>query len=298
MRDDAQMARTRRRPLSLVCLLLVLGALTTLGAAASAGASSRGRAGECDVRGTSRTIDATWRPDMRSALAYARTRVGDIAFAVRTQDRFYGYRPAHVEWSASMVKSMLLVAYLDLPSVAGRPIDSEDYDLLTPMIEDSDNADADQVDEIVGPERLDALARRAGMTEFEAVEPVWGESHVTAADLTRLFLHIDSLVVPRHRSYAMHLLASITPSQRWGIGAVSVPGWTKYFKGGWGAGTGLIDSQVVLLKRGCARVSIAVLTMDDGSHAYGKATLQAIFARLLHGFPRFPARPHGHGGRA
>jgi hypothetical protein len=303
------MARTLRRPLPLVFLLLVIAAMSALGVAASAGASSGGaalarvgsgsssaatvrarmvaRAGECDVPGTHRAIDASWRPDMRAALGYTRTRVGDIAFAVRTQDRFYGDRPDHVEWSASMVKSMLLVAYLNLPSVADRPIDGEGYDLLTAMIEDSDNADADRVDEIVGPQRLDVLARRAGMTQFEAIEPVWGESHVTAADLTRLFLHIDSLVVPRHRRYAMHLLASITPSQRWGIGQVPVPGWTKYFKGGWGSGTGLIDSQVVLLKRGCARVSIAVLTMDDGSHAYGKATLRGIFARLLHGFPPF-----------
>lgn len=49
--------------------------------------------------------------------------------------------------------------------------------------------------------------------------------------------------------------------------------------------TGLEDHQVALLVRGCARVSIAVLTMYDGSHAYGKATSKAIFARLLRGFP-------------
>jgi hypothetical protein len=60
-----------------------------------------------------------------------------------------------------------------------------------------------------------------------------------------------------------------------------------YFKGGWGSGTGLLDHQVALLKRGCARVSIAVLSMYDGSHAYGKATLRGIFERLLHRFPTF-----------
>jgi hypothetical protein len=57
---------------------------------------------------------------MRAATAYARTRRGDIAVAVRTDHRFYGYRPDHVEWSASMVKSMMMVAYLDEPSVATR----------------------------------------------------------------------------------------------------------------------------------------------------------------------------------
>ena len=44
--------------------------------------------------------------------------------------------------------------------------------------------------------------------------------------------------------------------------------------------------------RGCARVSIAVLTMYDGSHAYGKATLKGIFERLLRGLPdHYTRRP-------
>jgi hypothetical protein len=83
----------------------------------------------------------------------------------------------------------------------------------------------------------------------------------------------------------MRLLAGIVPSERWGVGAVAPRGWRLYFKGGWGAGTGLIDNQVALLTRGCARVSIAVLTMYDGSHGYGKQTLAGIFRRLLRGLP-------------
>jgi hypothetical protein len=83
----------------------------------------------------------------------------------------------------------------------------------------------------------------------------------------------------------MRLLRSISPQDRWGIGELAPAGWKLYFKGGWGYGTGLVDHQVALLERGCARVSLAVLTMYDGSHAYGKATLKGIFARLLRGFP-------------
>jgi beta-lactamase class A len=264
-------------------------ALAALVGAASA-ATPAFAAPECRVPGTRKTIDQLWRPDMRAALTYARGRVGDIAFAVRTDGRFYGYRPDHVEWSASVVKAMLMVAYLDLPSVAGRPVDAADNDLLIPMVEASDNAAASRVDQIVGNAGLDALARRVGMTHFEAVAPVWGETHITARDQTLFFLHIDHWIVPRHRAYGMHLLASIIPSERWGIGEVAPRGWTAYFKGGWGYGTGLLDHQVVLLKRGCARVALAVLTMYDGSHAYGKATLRGLFARLLRGFPQFARR--------
>ncbi len=241
-------------------------------------------AARCVVPGTRRTIDQLWRPDMSAAIAYARGRVGDIAFAVRTQDHFYGYRPDHDEWSASVVKAMLLVTYLDSEPVRDRALTARDTAVLGPMIRISDNDDAQIIFDTVGQAGLSALARQVGMTHF-ATNPVWGETQVTPRDQTRFFLHIDGYVVARHRSYAMRLLRSISPADRWGIGELPLPGWKLYFKGGWGYGTGLEDHQVVLLARGCARVSLAVLTMYDGSHPYGKATLKGIFARLLRGFP-------------
>ena len=249
----------------------------------------------CLVPGTGKPLDALWHPHMRAAIGYTDTRTGDIAFAVRTSDgRFYGYRPDHDEWSASVVKAMLMVAYLDEPWVRGRALTAHDKSLLGPMITESDNDDAQVVFDTVGQVALRALARRVGMTHF-ATSPIWGETEITAADQTRFFLRIDSYIAERHRAYAMSLLAGIVPSERWGIGEVAPQGWKLYFKGGWGYGTGLLDHQVALLVRGCARVSIAVLTMYDGSHPYGKATLKGIFARLLRGFPDHYTRRPTHG---
>jgi hypothetical protein len=274
---------SRSRAVVAVGALALVAALIATGGAA--GARARGSSG-CVVPGKHRTIDQIYRPDMRAAIAYAHTRAGDIAFGVRTADGFYGYRPDHVEWSASMVKSMMLVAYLDEPWVADRTLNGHDGSLLWPMITQSNNDAADQVYEAIGPGALYALAARVGMSSF-STQSIWGETHVTARGLTKFFLHIDSYVVPRHRGYAMAALSKIVPYERWGIGEVSPRGWKLYFKGGWGSGTGLIDSQVALLRRGCSRVSVSVLTMHDGSHAYGKATLRGLFARLLRGMPRF-----------
>jgi hypothetical protein len=255
-------------------------AVATVGSGASARAAT-----PCLVPGVGKPLDAVWRPHMLSAIGYGNHRRGDIAFAVRTPTAFYGYRPDHQEWSASVLKAMLMVAYLDRPSVANRPLGGGDTSLLFPMITRSENDPANRLDELIGDGGLDALAARVGMTHFRATSPVWGESLITPRDQTTFFLDIDRDIASRHRAYAMRLLASIVPSERWGIGAVAPAGWKLYFKGGWGSGTGLIDNQVALLTRGCARVSIAVLTMDDGSHAYGKQTLQAIFHRLLRGLP-------------
>ena len=137
-----------------------------------------------------------------------------------------------------------------------------------------------------GSPALSALARRAGMRRF-VPHPVWGGSTITADDQARLFLRIDRLVPRRHRAYAMGLLRGIVPAQRWGIAAAVPSGWRIAFKGGWGRGvTRQVDHQAALLTRGRLRVSIAVLTGDNPSDAYGNATLQGVAARLLRGLDR------------
>jgi len=83
----------------------------------------------------------------------------------------------------------------------------------------------------------------------------------------------------------MQLLAHIASSQRWGVGRVDTRGWHLYFKGGWGSGSGRVDHQVALLRRGQRKLAIAVFTQFDPDHAYGKRTLRGVFARLLRGLP-------------
>ena len=177
---------------------------------------------------------------------------------------------------------MLLVAYLRQPSVRDRALRKADRDLLAPMIRWSDNAAATRVRDIVGNDGLARLAHRVGMRAF-APAPIWGLSRIDAADQTLFFLHVDGFVPRRHRAMAMHLLSSIVPSQRWGIARVRPAGWALYFKGGWGSGSGAVDHQVALLRRGQRRVSVAILTTSSPSHAYAKETLRGVAARLLRG---------------
>src|SRR5947209_2385117 len=224
-----------------------------------------------------------WTPGVRAAIRYATHRRGIISFAVCTRKRCWDWRATRTYPSASLLKSMLLVAYLNRASVRGRPLTGSERALLGPMITRSDNADATAVLGIVGAGGLNQVARRARMHRFSPVLGIWGLSSVDADDMARFFRYIDRLVPRRHRAYAMHLLASITPSQRWGVGEVAPRGWRLYFKGGWGTGTGWVDHQAALLVRGRERVSLAIMTQLDGSHPYGKETLRGIAARLLHG---------------
>lgn len=262
----------------------LLGALVVL-IIIPASSQAVGAAKRC-TPGFHKPLYRLWTPHMRAALRFAHTRAGDITFSVRTNHEFWGYRPDHQEWSASIVKAMLLTAYVDQPSVAHRKLSSSERATLSGMIRASDNNDAQAIYDQVGNAGLEALAHRVGMTHFATNSSgIWGETLVTGRDQTKYFLHIDKYIVSPHRVFAMYLLNHIIPSERWGIGKVSHRGWKLYFKGGWGYGTGLIDSQVAVLRRGCTRISIAVLTMHDYSHAYGKSTLFGIFSRLLKGLP-------------
>jgi hypothetical protein len=152
------------------------------------------------------------------------------------------------------------------------------------MIRRSDNVAATRVRDIVGPGALRRLARRAHMHRFH-YNPVWGLSRTSPRDQARFMDHFDRFVPPRHRSFARHQLAHIVPSQRWGIGRLRLSGWHLYFKGGWGSGSGAVDHQVAFIESGSARIALAIFTQSDGSHHYGKVTLQGIAGRLLRGLP-------------
>jgi beta-lactamase class A len=221
-----------------------------------------------------------WRPDVAAARRYAVSRPGVVAFAVRTERRFWGFQADRVYPSASVLKAMLLAAYLR--HARSRPLRRDERALLAPMIRRSDNAAATRIRDRLGNAALVRLARAARMTRFRPAA-VWGLSQITARDQTRFCLSLDALLPARHRAYGLRLLHTIVPSQRWGIARLKLPGWRVYFKGGWGSGSGAVDHQVALLTHGDIRLSVAVLTAANGSHTTGKATLEGVFRRLLRG---------------
>ncbi|HEX8066794.1 MAG TPA: serine hydrolase [Thermoleophilaceae bacterium] len=228
-----------------------------------------------------------WAKRIASAGRYAESRAGRVAFAVVDEKgRVRGRRVDEVHRSASVVKAMFLVAYLNQPSVRDRELRRADRRLLRPMVTRSDNATATQVRNIVGRAALDRLARRAGMQRFSLRTP-WGDTRITPADQARYFTRIDLLTAKRHRTYARKLLASIVPEQRWGVPRAQPEGWRIFFKGGWRAlGGRRLVNQVALLESGERRIALAVLTDGDPSHDYGTETIRGVAKRLLRGLRR------------
>jgi Beta-lactamase enzyme family len=230
--------------------------------------------------------DGHWQARVAAAAAFARGRTGSVSFAVVDERRkLHGFGANAAYSSASLVKAMLLTAYLNQGGVRGRPLHRADRRLLGPMIRVSDNDAASAVYERIGSGALARLAGRAGMRNFET-NPVWGGCQVTARDQARFFYRLRSLVPTRHRSYALGLLARIIPAQRWGIPAASPPGWRVHFKGGWFPDNGGAwrVHQAALLRMGGRRLSVGVLSSGAPTFGYGAATVEGVAARLLRGY--------------
>jgi beta-lactamase class A len=218
--------------------------------------------------------------DVGSARQFAETRSGVVSFAlIDSQGRLHGYQPNLRYRSASLVKAMILVAYLRRVSWGALPLDRTARARLGPMITRSDNIDANWAYDRIGRgPTLDALARRAGMSSFTAAS-YWAYSMTSARDQVVFFTRLERLTPPQHRTYALGLLRGIVPSQRWGIPRAA-RGWRITFKGGWFESRHLWH-QVALLERGETQLVLAVLTDRNPSDAYGRATIEGVARRVL-----------------
>ena len=219
-----------------------------------------------------------------AAASYLAGRAGRTAFAVLdSEGRVSGL---HIHWtfvSASVVKAMLLVAYLRKLDARGQHyVDGYSDSFLYPMINQSDNSAATTTWSIIGDGRLYALAHAAGMTDFSIVG-IWANAQISTADQARFFFEIDSLIPPEFRGYARNLLSTIVGYETWGIPAVARGHrYAVFFKGGWrGTALGQLVHQVARLERPDHSFAMAVMTDGDPSMGYGIGTIEGLTNVLL-----------------
>jgi hypothetical protein len=217
------------------------------------------------------------------AIGFLRGRAGKTGMAViDSEGRLSGW---HEHWrfvSASVVKAMLLVAYLRRLHRLGLHSVGSANNFLYPMIHVSDNSAATQTWSIVGDGGLGQVAFAAGMTDF-SISGIWANAQISAADQARFFFRMDSLIPPEFVGYARFLLSTIAGYESWGIPAVARPrGYAVFFKGGWrGTSLGQLVHQVGRLEGHGRTWSMAVMTDGDPSMGYGIDTIQGVTARLL-----------------
>ena len=208
-------------------------------------------------------------------------RAGRTSFAVLdSRGRLWGVRVHEHFQTASVVKVMMLVAYLQMVSARHRGLDAADTSLLFPMIHISDNNAASAVLGIVGDPALARVARESDMTDYAPGIGWWAFTQTSAADQARFFFALERLIPPQFYAYARGLLAGIEPSQSWGIPPIARPRWQVFFKTGALPSEGLFN-EVGRLERPGATFTIAVFTSGDPSMGYGEQTIQGVAAALL-----------------
>ena len=220
---------------------------------------------------------------MQEAKRYADERLGTVSFAVLDEcGRPVGSHRNRVHLSASVVKLMLLTAYLRQPGVRDDELTGEERKFLGPMIKSSDNKDANRVYGIVGAEGLYDVADDARMRHFTTMS-VWGGSEITPGDQARFIDNLERYVPKRHQDYALGLLARVIPPQRWGVPRLKLPGWKVRIKGGWTplSGGGWRVNQIARIENGNRQLSLAIFTTDQTDFNYGRETIEGVAGILL-----------------
>jgi len=212
------------------------------------------------------------------ALDWAGGRSGEVGVAVVDSRGEVTGLHAHATFEgASLVKAMLLVAYLRARPAADPALDG----VATTMIEESDNASAYTIYSVVGGKGLKRVATLSGMEDFEPGAG-WLDSRVSTADQARFFFDLERYVPAARRAFARKLLTGITAMQRWGIPAAAGPaGWETFFKGGWLGMDNRLMLQAAWLERGQKRWALAVMTDDNPYRAYGWDTQKGVAGLLL-----------------
>jgi beta-lactamase class A len=213
---------------------------------------------------------------------YAAHRLGRVSFAVmRTDGQIRGLAVNRQEPSASVVKAMLLAAYLrhhPHPDAAARAT-------LDPMIRVSDNGAAERIYGDVGAAGLAEVGRLAHMTHLGLGRALF-DTGITPSDQVRLFFHLDRVIPLPLLHYAKGLLSSIVDWQSWGIPAAARPRhWRVYFKGGWRDGLTHQSAQLIRSRPPQTKFALSVLTRDSPSMPYAEDTIAGITRILLRRYP-------------
>ena len=195
-----------------------------------------------------------------------------------------GLDPDRQFFSASVAKSMLLVAELRRLRRDEAPLDATTRALLERMITLSDNEAADAIYERVGDPGLNEVAAASAMSGFEGDVGHWSNVQITAGDMARFMSELDGLLDLPHGEAGSELLASVDATQRWGI-PEAVPDEAKVrLKGGWRpTDTGQLVHQAARIDIRDQSYSLAVLTDGNPSQAYGEETIRLIAVALMGG---------------
>ncbi|MFE7313015.1 serine hydrolase [Streptomyces sp. NPDC057555] len=238
-RTTRRTPRTHRSRRGLAALVAAGAALTVVGVAAPAPASTGS-----NTVGNAKVVCTSNRPGLAPTLSRdiadaLQGRQGTTALALydhpsKTRCEFQASTSFD---SASVVKVTILGTLLRQAEEAHRALTPHEVALTTAMITKSDNASTNALWRQVGRAEVQRFLDLAGMRDTVPGEGVaWGLTQITAADqlaLMRLLSTDNAVLSPASRAYALDLMEKVAPDQRWGVPAGAPASATAHLKNGW-----------------------------------------------------------------
>lgn len=199
-----------------------------------------------------------------------------------TRQRYYTFNPDVQFITGSSMKVFIMLTLLDQTESQGGALSSQDMDLLTKMIENSDNDAASQLyfKEIGGATGVINYLNKMGISGLDPNPAAWGMSQITPmAMITALTdLYTGKTLTAQDRDLAFSLMENVESDQRFGVGDTAPASANIAMKNGWLPGPdGLwaVNSSGIVMN-GNEVYIISVYTEEQSSFEDGQATLDHI----------------------
>ncbi len=220
-------------------------------------------------------------PTLAAYLTSISSDVDAVVYDV-TRQRYYTYHATAQFIMGSSMKVPIMLTFLDMTEREGREPNAQEMDLLTTMIENSNNDSASALyyGEIGGAAGVASYLRRIGITGLDPNPNAWGYSLVTPLAMVNLLtlLHDGRILTAHDHRLALYLMGHIEPDQQVGVGDTAPAGASVAMKDGWLPGPdglwAMNSSGIVTLGR--ETYIIAAYTHEQPSLGDGQAIVRHI----------------------
>ena len=177
----------------------------------------------------------TLAPDLASYLAGQGGNVGVVVYDV-TRHQYYGSHENDAFVAASSMKVPILLTFLAMTESQGRTPTGDEMNLVTAMIEQSDNDAAQSLFlEEGGAAAIQGYMQSLDIGGLAVNLDAWGFSTLTPLTMVHLLdaLHEGTTLNPQDRALALNLMENVESDQRNGVGDTAPAGATVAMKDGW-----------------------------------------------------------------
>lgn len=220
-------------------------------------------------------------PQLANYLTNIGSNVGVVVYDV-TRQRYYTYNSDTPFIVASSMKVPIMLTFFDALEQQGQEPDADQMNVLSTMIENSDNDSASELyfNELNGATSITNYMEKIRVTGLNPNADAWGYSTITPQTMVDLLtlLYEGKVLTAQDRATAYNLLENIESDQQVGVGDTAPNGFTVAMKDGWVTGPdnlwAMNSSGIVMSKK--ETYIISVYTQEQQSLDDGQAIVRHV----------------------